>query len=52
MNMFSDLPIPEKGTSGPGNVLVPSADKQTEKGDSNEATGILRESPNCSNCKQ
>ena len=52
---MSQLPtstFPKRGTSGPGNVLALSADKQTGEGDINGATGVLRESPKCSNCEQ
>ena len=45
----SDLPIPE---AGPETFLAPSADKQTGEGDIYGATGVLRESPKCSNCEQ
>ena len=54
---ISQLPtssFPKRGTSGPGNVFTPapSADKQTGEGGINGATGVLRESPKCSNCEQ
>ena len=46
----SDLPIPEAGGhQGPETFLAPSADKQTGEGDIYGATGVLRESPKCSN---
>ena len=48
----SDLPLTKRGTSGPETFLAPSADKQTGEGDISGVTGVLRESPKCSNCEQ
>ena len=45
-------PFPKRETSGPETFLAPSTDKQTGEGDINEATGVLWESPKCSNCEQ
>ena len=45
-------PFPKRGTSGRGNVLAPAADKQAGEGNISGATGVLRESPKCSNCEQ
>ena len=52
ISQLSTSPFPKRGTSGPGKVLAPSADKQTGEGDIYGATGVLRESPKCSNCEQ
>ena len=41
MSQLPTSPFPKWGTSGPGNVLAPSADKQTGEGDINGATGVL-----------
>ena len=41
-----------RGHQGPETFLAPSADKQTGEGDIYAATGVLRESPKCSNCEQ
>ena len=51
MPQLPTSPFPKRGTSGPGNVFSTLADKQTGEGDINEATGVLRESPKCSNCE-
>ena len=48
----SDPPFPKRGNQGPETSLAPSADKQTGEGDINGATGVLRESPKCSNCER
>ena len=40
------------GHQGPETFLAPSAHKQTGEGDIYGATGVLRESPKCSNCEQ
>ena len=52
MSQLPTSPFPKRGTSGLETFLAPSADKQTGEGDINGATGVLRESPKCSNCEQ
>ena len=52
MSQLPTSPFPKRGTSGPETFLAPSADKQTGEGDIYGATGVLRESPKCSNCEQ
>ena len=52
MSQLPTSPFPNGGYQGPETFLAPSDDKQTGEGDINGATGILRESPKCSNCEQ
>ena len=52
MSQFPTSPFPKRGHQGPETFLAPSADKQTGEGDIHGATGVLRESPKCSNCEQ
>ena len=50
MSQLPTSPFPKRGTSGPGNVFSTLL-KQTGEGDIYGATGVLRESPKCSNCE-
>ena len=51
MSQLPTSPFPKREW-GSETFLAPSADKQTGEGDINGATGVLRESPKCSNCEQ
>ena len=49
MSQLPISPFPKRGHQGPETFLALSADKQTGEGDIKGATGVLGESPKCSN---